>query len=150
VPTTRQVQFPPAKGPQCCRCIGIAPKNDYFKLTVAEACGSRTQGFESQVAANDDVAASAEFQLESGRIRPSSLPGMAHGLTAFTPLARCTIVKTDNKKSPTETPRSVLVAALLLALRHIFPSLTPGFADRRYSKNFENRCCLLWRDKPCA
>jgi len=32
---------------------------------MAEACGSRTQTFNSQLTANDDVAASAEFQLES-------------------------------------------------------------------------------------
>jgi len=32
---------------------------------MAEACGSRTQTLDSQLTANDDVAASAKFQLES-------------------------------------------------------------------------------------
>jgi hypothetical protein len=36
---------------------------------MAEACGSRTQTFNSQLTANDDVAASAKFQLESIGVR---------------------------------------------------------------------------------
>ncbi len=39
---------------------------------MAEACGSRTQTFDSQVTANDDVAASAEFQLESIGVKARS------------------------------------------------------------------------------
>jgi hypothetical protein len=35
----------------------------------AEACGSRSQTFNSQLTANDDVAASAKFQLESIGVR---------------------------------------------------------------------------------
>jgi hypothetical protein len=35
------------------------------QLDMAEACGSRTQTFNSQLTANDDVTASAKFQLES-------------------------------------------------------------------------------------
>jgi hypothetical protein len=35
------------------------------QLDMAEACGSRTQTLDSQLTANDDVAASAKFQLES-------------------------------------------------------------------------------------
>src|SRR5216684_1222593 len=38
---------------------------------MAEACGSRTQTFDSQVPADDDVAASAKFQLESIGVTPS-------------------------------------------------------------------------------
>jgi hypothetical protein len=38
-----------------------------FNRTLAEACGSRTQTLDSQLTANDDVAASAKFQLESER-----------------------------------------------------------------------------------
>lgn len=36
---------------------------------VAEACGSRTQTLDSQLTTNDDVAASAKFQLESTGVR---------------------------------------------------------------------------------
>jgi len=36
---------------------------------MAEACGSRTQTFDSQPTANDDVTASAKFQLESIGVR---------------------------------------------------------------------------------
>ena len=35
------------------------------QIDMAEACGSRSQTLDSQLAANDDVAASAKFQLES-------------------------------------------------------------------------------------
>jgi hypothetical protein len=45
----------------------IAYRPDYF---LAEACGSRTQTFNSQLTANDDVAASAKFQLESIGVSP--------------------------------------------------------------------------------
>jgi hypothetical protein len=40
---------------------------------MAEACGSRTQTFNSQLTANDDVAASAKFQLESIGVSPAKL-----------------------------------------------------------------------------
>ena len=73
--------------PMCCQCC---QKTAYFAPTtsrfvqarsnkspikthiskfwlMAEACGSRTQTFNSQLTANDDVAASARFQLESER-----------------------------------------------------------------------------------
>ena len=40
---------------KCNRIIGL----------LAETCRNRTQTFGSQIAANDDIAASAEFQLES-------------------------------------------------------------------------------------
>ncbi len=36
---------------------------------MAEACGSRTQTVDSQLTADDDVAASARFQLESAGVR---------------------------------------------------------------------------------
>jgi hypothetical protein len=36
---------------------------------MAEACGSRTQILDSQLTANDDVAASAKFELESTGVR---------------------------------------------------------------------------------
>src|SRR6266550_5892338 len=39
------------------------------QIDMAEACGSRTQTFNSQLTANDDVAASAKFQLESIGVR---------------------------------------------------------------------------------
>ena len=39
---------------------------------MAEACGSRTQLSDSQVAANDGVAACAKFQLESIGVRDLS------------------------------------------------------------------------------
>ncbi|PYT61524.1 MAG: hypothetical protein DMG35_09145 [Acidobacteria bacterium] len=41
---------------------------------LAEACGSRTQTFDSQLTANDDVAASAKFQLESIGVSPEVDP----------------------------------------------------------------------------
>src|SRR5216683_2058355 len=46
---------------------------------VAEACGSRTRTFNSQLTANDDVAASAKLQLESIGVRTVDLgskPGL--------------------------------------------------------------------------
>jgi hypothetical protein len=39
------------------------------QIDMAEACGSRTQTLDSQLTANDDVAASAKFQLESTGVR---------------------------------------------------------------------------------
>jgi hypothetical protein len=39
--------------------------NTFVSVKLAEACGSRTQTLDSQLTANDDVAASAKFQLES-------------------------------------------------------------------------------------
>src|SRR6266480_83422 len=44
------------------------------QIDMAEACGSRTQKFNSQLTANDDVAASAKFQLESIGVRTVDLP----------------------------------------------------------------------------
>ncbi len=41
---------------------------------MAEACGSRTQTLDSQLTANDDVAASARFQLESIGVRTVQVP----------------------------------------------------------------------------
>src|SRR5437016_7198956 len=41
---------------------------------MAEACGSRTQILDSQLTANDDVAASARFQLESIGVRTVHFP----------------------------------------------------------------------------
>ena len=41
---------------------------------MAEAWWSRTQTFDSQVAANDDVAASAKFQLESTGVKKVHFP----------------------------------------------------------------------------
>jgi len=46
-----------------CRLVFLQLPSD--QQDVAEACGSRTQTFDSQVAANDDVAASVKSQLES-------------------------------------------------------------------------------------
>src|SRR6266446_4059855 len=40
-----------------------------YQIDVAEACGSRTQTLDSQLTANDAVAASAKFQLESIGVR---------------------------------------------------------------------------------
>ena len=50
--------------------VGIAEPQK-VGTDMAEACGSRTQTFNSQVTANDDVAASAKFQLESNWSQPS-------------------------------------------------------------------------------
>ena len=44
---------------------------------MAEACGSRTQTLDSQLTANDDVAASAKFQLESIGVSPEIDPSGA-------------------------------------------------------------------------
>jgi hypothetical protein len=41
---------------------------------MAEACGSRTQTLDPQLTANDDVAASAKFQLESIGVRTVQVP----------------------------------------------------------------------------
>src|SRR6266550_8987742 len=48
----------------------------FFTITtqLAEACGSRTQKLNSQLTANDDLAASAKFQLESIGVRTVDLP----------------------------------------------------------------------------
>ena len=52
---------------------------------VAQACGSRTQTFNSQLTANDDVAASARFQLESIGVRTVDLASKLGLLVANTP-----------------------------------------------------------------
>src|SRR5437016_8808832 len=44
------------------------------QIDMAEACGSRTQTFNSQLTANDDVAASARFQLESIGLKNLGFP----------------------------------------------------------------------------
>ena len=48
-------------------------------LNMAEACGSRTQTFNSQITANDDVAASAKFQLEPIGVNLSCKGDNEHG-----------------------------------------------------------------------
>jgi hypothetical protein len=44
------------------------------QIDMAEACGSRTRTIDSQLTANDDVAASARFQLESIGVRTLHFP----------------------------------------------------------------------------
>ena len=52
------------------------------QLDMAEACGSRTQTFNSQLTANDDVAAFAKSQLESiGVSRPPHMSGFGRSWT---------------------------------------------------------------------
>ncbi len=52
-------------------------KEDLICSGMAEACGSRTQTLDSQLTANDDVAASAKFQLESIGVSPEIDPNKA-------------------------------------------------------------------------
>jgi hypothetical protein len=63
-----------------CRLVFLQlPSN---QIDMAEACGSRTQTLDSQLAANDDVAASAKFQLESIGVRTDRFPAklcLMHG-----------------------------------------------------------------------
>jgi hypothetical protein len=54
---------PSAANAAFCRLISLQLPSS--QLDMAEACGSRTQTSHSQLTANDDVAASAKFQLES-------------------------------------------------------------------------------------
>ena len=51
-------------------CLHSAP----LAVNVAEACASRTQILDSQLTANDDVAASARFHLESIGVRTVHFP----------------------------------------------------------------------------
>ena len=69
------------------------------QIDMAEACGSRTQTFNSQLTANDDVAASAEFQLESIGVR-------ARPIRAILDVVGRASSKSENQESIRITERS--------------------------------------------
>jgi hypothetical protein len=75
-----------------------------IKKDMAEASGSRTQTFNSQLTANDDVAASAKFQLESERSLPAKLcliNGDLLPYSLFGPFRTAEILTCSGRRFPT-------------------------------------------------